>query len=156
MAQRKTAILIGLVALLGVPALAASFQRVGEVSTTFRVLGANDKIVIDAFADPRAPGVTCHLSHLETGGLNPWAENGSDASIACRQTGPITASLVELKKFEKEDVFSVSQSVFFKSMHVRRVADVQNNVIVYLTFSDTLVDGSKKHALTSVPVMPWR
>jgi CreA protein len=153
---RKFGFLIGLVGLFSIPTLAASVQRVGEVSTTFRVLGANDKIVIDAFADPRAPGVTCHLSHLETGGLNPWAENGSDASIACRQTGPITVSASDLKRFEGEDVFSVSQSVFFKSMHVRRIVDVPNNTIVYLTFSDKLIDGSKKHAITSVPIMPWR
>ena len=68
-------------------------EEVGEVSTAFKLLGANHKIVVEAFDDPDVPGVSCFVSRAKTGGIKGslgLAEDTSDASIACRQTGETT------------------------------------------------------------------
>ena len=84
------------------------------------------------------------------------AEDTSDASIACRQVGPISVNMAELKKEDGERVFSERTSLLFKTMQVVRFADVKRNVIVYLVYSDKVIEGSPKNAISSVPVMPWR
>ena len=84
------------------------------------------------------------------------AEDTSDASIACRQVGPINVNMAELKKEDGERVFSERTSLLFKTMQVVRFADVKRNVIVYLVYSDKIIEGSPKNAISSVPVMPWR
>ena len=84
------------------------------------------------------------------------AEDTSDASIACRQVGPITVNMTELKKEDGEKVFSERTSLLFKTMQVVRFADVKRNEIVYLVYSDKIIEGSPKNAISSVPVMPWR
>lgn len=145
--------LLPLAALLAAgPALA---EEVGCVSTTFRVLGANDKICIDSFKDPKVDGVVCHVSRARTGGIKGsvgLAEDTSDASIACRQVGPI-AIKGDLK--DGEDVFRESRSWLFKKLQVVRFYDKPNNTLVYLSYSDKLVDGSPKNAISTVPIMPW-
>lgn len=147
--------LAALLALLAAPAALA--DEVGCVSTTFRALGLlNDKICIDSFKDPKVDGVVCHVSRAKTGGMKGkvgLAEDTSDASIACRQVGPITL-VGELK--DGEDVFKESRSWAFKRLHVVRFHDVANNTLVYLAYSDKLVDGSPKNSISTVPVMPWR
>ena len=80
------------------------------------------------------------------------AEDTSDASIACRQVGPIT---IREKLKEGEDVFRESRSWLFKRLQVVRFYDEPNNTLVYLTYSDELVDGSPKNAISTVPIMPW-
>ncbi len=148
-----------LAALVGlIPAVALS-ETLGEVSTVFNWIGPNHKIVIEAFDDPRVKGVSCHLSRPKTGGISGavgLAEDRSDASIACRQIGPIDVNMAELKKRDGERVFTERTSLLFKSMQVVRFTDVTRNTIVYLVYSDKLIDGSPKNAITSVPVMPWR
>lgn len=162
----RTHRLLAAVALASLSATAATAaERIGEVSTTWRAFGANDKIVVEAFEDPRVPGITCYLSRVTTGGISGslgLAEDGSDASLACRQTGPVvdkTTSkpipMADLAKFDKEDAFSAAQNLWFKTMHVRRFVDQKRNTLVYLTFSDKLIDGSPKNAISSVTIMPW-
>jgi CreA protein len=139
-----------------VAASAASAQEVGCVSTTFRALGLlNDKICIDAFKDPRVDGVVCHVSRAKTGGVKGkigLAEDPTEASIACRQVGPITLH-GELK--DGEEVFKETRSWLFKTLQVVRFFDRANNTLVYLTYSDKLVNGSPKNSITTVPIMPW-
>lgn len=154
--MRLKVFLAATLAMTGV-ALAADYDEIGSVTTNFRMTGS-DKIVVEGFDDPRVPGVGCHLSRAVTGGVASWvgmAEDKSDASIACRQVGPIKVSLSELKKYDNEDAFSKSTNIFFKTMHVRRMVDVKRNTIIYLVYSDKLINGSPKNAISSVPVMPW-
>lgn len=137
----------------------ASAEEIGEVSTVHKWLSPDHKIVIEAFDDPKVPGVACHLSRAKTGGFKGAigvAEDTSDASIACRQVGPIDVNMAQLKKDDGEKVFSERTSLLFKTMQVVRFTDVKRNVIVYLVYSDRVVEGSPKNAISSVPVMPWR
>lgn len=127
----------------------------GEVSTRFRWLGPNDKIVVDAFDDPKIQGVTCHISRAETGGVKGQlgvAEDTSDAAIACRQVGPIKI-LSELK--EGERVFDERRSLLFKTLQVVRFFDRERQVLVYVAYSDRVIEGSPKNSISSVPIMKW-
>jgi len=134
-------------------------EQIGSVSTKFKLLGANDKIVIEAFDDPEIPGATCYLSRAKTGGVSGVvgvAEDTSDASIACRQIGPIT--LPEKVKNGQEDgkeVFKKSTSLLFKTLQVVRFYDAKRNVLVYLTYSDRIIEGSPKNSISIIPVTPW-
>jgi CreA protein len=139
--------------------LAALAEQIGEVSTVHNWISPDHKIVIEAFDDPKVPGIACHLSRAKTGGFKGAvgvAEDTSDASIACRQVGPIEVNIAQLKKDDGEKVFSERTSLLFKTMQVVRFTDVKRNVIVYLVYSDKIVEGSPKNAISSVPVMPWR
>ncbi|MDY0269792.1 CreA family protein [Trichloromonas sp.] len=127
----------------------------GAVSTRFRWLGPNDKIVIDGFDDPKVEGVACHISRAQTGGVKGAmgvAEDVSDAAIACRQVGPIRF-LGELK--DGEEVFDERRSLLFKELHVVRFFDRERNVLVYVAYSDRVIEGSPKNSISTVPVMPW-
>ncbi len=134
-------------------------EKIGSVSTKFKILGANDKIVIEAFDDPDIAGATCYLSRAKTGGVSGMvgvAEDTSDASIACRQIGPI--SLPEKVKNGDEDgveVFKKSTSLLFKSLQVVRFYDAKRNVLIYLTYSDRIIEGSPKNSISIIPVTPW-
>lgn len=133
----------------------AAAEDVGCVSTTFKMLGPNDKICIDSFRDPKVDGVVCHVSRAKTGGVKGavgLAEDTSDASIACRQVGPITVR-GDLK--DGEDVFKESRSWLFKKLQVVRFHDKPNNTLVYLTYSDKVIEGSPKNSISTVPIMPW-
>lgn len=138
------------------PAAGPRAAEVGCVSTTFRMLGAaNDKICVESFKDPDIAGVVCHLSRAVTGGLKGVigvAEDTSDAAIACRQTGPI-ALPPALK--DRDEVFEENRSLFFKQLHVVRFFDRANNTLVYLSYSDRVIEGSPKNAISTVPIMPW-
>lgn len=130
-------------------------NEIGEVSTAFKLLGANHKIVLEAFDDPKVQGVACFLSRAKKGGVSGTlglATDPADASIACRQTGPIKY----LDKLEAgEEVFKQRTSILFKTMQVVRFFDATRNTLVYLTYSDKLIDGSPKNSLSAVAVMPW-
>ena len=128
-------------------------EEIGSVSTVFKLLGPNDKIVIEAFDDPKVDGVTCHLSRAKKGGVTGavgLATDTSDAAIACRQVGPITIK-EELK--DGELVFNKRTSVLFKTMQVVRFMDKTRNVLVYLVYSDKLIDGSPKNSISTVPII---
>uniref|UniRef100_UPI0038CD1D22 protein CreA n=1 Tax=Desulfovibrio subterraneus TaxID=2718620 RepID=UPI0038CD1D22 len=138
---------------------AARAETIGSVSTVFKVLGANDKIVVEAFDDPDIEGVTCYLSRAKKGGISGSlgvAEDTSDASLSCRQVGPITVpERIRNKKEDGEEVFKKRTSLLFKSMQVVRFYDAKRNVIIYLTYSDRIIEGSPKNSISCVPVMPW-
>ena len=137
------------------PLVSAKAEDIGSVNTTFKVLGPDNKIVVQAFDDPDVDGVACYLSAARTGGIKGGlglAEDTSDASIACRQVGPITIK----GKFDPGDqVFSEKRSVMFKKLRVVRFLDQKRNTLVYLAYSDRLVDGSPKNSISAVPIMPW-
>ena len=127
----------------------------GSVSTRFHLLGPNDKIVVDGFDDPRVEGVACHISRAQTGGLKGGlgvAEDTSDASIACRQIGPIKID-GELKDGER--VFDERRSLLFKTLQVVRFYDQQRKVLVYVAYSNRVIEGSPKNSISSVPIMNW-
>ncbi len=127
----------------------------GSVSTRFHLLGPNDKIVVDGFDDPRVEGVACHISRAQTGGLKGGlgvAEDTSDASIACRQVGPIKID-GELKDGER--VFDERRSLLFKTLQVVRFYDHQRNVLIYVAYSNRVIEGSPKNSISSVPIMNW-
>ena len=126
------------------------------VSTTFRVVGANDKVCVSAFDDPKVPGVACYISQARTGGLKGTfglAEDPSRFSIACRQVGPVSINSASLPSEEK--VYSESTSLFFKHTHVFRIVDKKRNALVYLAISDRVIEGSPQNSISTIPVIPW-
>ena len=134
-------------------------EEIGEVSTKFRMAGPNDKIVVEVFDDPRIPGTTCYLSRAKTGGLSGavgLAEDPSDASIACRQTGPIQLPEdIANGDGDGEEVFKERESILFKTLQVVRFYDPRRHVIIYLTYSDRLLDGSPKNSISVVPIRDY-
>ncbi len=130
-------------------------EEIGSVSTVFKLLSPNDKIRIEAFDDPLVDGVTCYLSRADKGGWSGAigvAEDPSEASISCHQTGAI-----HVKQHLKpgEIVFKKHTSLVFKSMQVVRFYDAKRKALVYLVYSDKIIDGSPKNSLTAVPVEDW-
>jgi CreA protein len=138
-----------------VAAFSAQAEEIGRVSTAFKVLGSNDAIAIEAFDDPLIPGVACHLSRAKKGGVTGdlgLATNVTEASIACRQVGPIQLpSTIP----QGQAVFQEKQSILFKTMHVARFYDSKRNTLIYLVYSDKLIDGSPKNSISTVPVQRW-
>ena len=133
-------------------AFAAAAETVGEVDTVFKLIGPDHKIVIDAYDDPKVGGVTCYVSRAKTGGVSGalgLAEDKSEASIACRQVGPLSFT-EPLKK--RDEVFSERLSIMFKRLRVVRIVDVKRNALVYLSYSDRLIEGSPQNRVTAVPV----
>lgn len=150
--MKRLALAAAATAVLALPAIA---EEIGEVSTAFKLLGANHKIVVEAFDDPKVKGVSCFLSRAKTGGIRGslgLAEDLSDASIACRQTGPISYN-DELEA--GEDVFAQRTSILFKKLQVVRFYDKERNALVYLSYSDKLIEGSPKNSISAVVVAPW-
>ena len=143
---------IALGALLATVALAAHAEPIGEVDTVFKLIGPDHKIVVDAYDDPRVAGVTCYVSRAKTGGITGavgLAEDKAEASIACRQVGPISfAKPLPVQ----EEIFNERLSILFKKLRVVRMVDKSRNTLVYLTYSDRVIDGSPKNSITAVPV----
>lgn len=140
-----TALLLG-------AAAAAQAQRIGEVDTVFKFIGPDHKIVVDAYDDPKVAGVTCYVSRAKTGGIKGGlglAEDTADASIACRRTGTIS---IAKPLPQQEDMFTERISLIFKKLRVVRMVDSKRNVLVYLTYSDRVIEGSPKNSVSVVPV----
>ncbi len=135
------------------PAAAVKAELIGEVDTAFRWLGKDDRVVIEAYDDPKVRGVTCFVSRARTGGLKGTvglAEDKAEASIACRQ---VSESLHFTEKLpQQEDVFTERMSILFKRLHIVRVVDPRRNTLIYLTYSDKLIEGSPQNSVTAVPV----
>ena len=145
----KHPLIVLCVALTGVLARA---EMVGEVDTVFKLIGPDHKIVIEAYDDPKVTGVTCYVSRAKTGGLSGafgLAEDKAEASIACRQVGPV-AFAEPLKK--RDEIFTERQSILFKRLRVVRMVDSRRNTLVYLSYSDRLIEGSPQNSVTAVPV----
>ena len=138
------------------PALAADepdliFRR----STVFKWMSPNDKLATYGLDDPEVEGVACHFTVPEKGGFKGWlglAEEVSDISLACRQIGPIK---FKHKLEQGEDMFHKRRSLFFKKMQIVRGCDAKRNVLVYMVYSDRLIEGSPKNSTSTVPIMPW-
>jgi len=127
-------------------------ETLGEVNTAFKLIGPDHKIVIEAFDDPKVTGVACYVSRAKTGGVSGalgLAEDKSEASIACRQVGPI-AFKGPLPR--QEVVFDERLSFLFKKLHIVRIVDPARNALVYLTYADRLIEGSPQNSVTAVPV----
>jgi CreA protein len=132
--------------------LSANAQRIGEVDTVFKFIGPDHKIVVEAYDDPEVKGVTCYVSRAKTGGIKGGlglAEDKAEASIACRQTGPISFPK-PLK--QQDEMFSERISLVFKRLRVVRMVDATRNTLVYLTYSDRVIEGSPQNSVTAVPV----
>ena len=124
-------------------------------STVFKLLTPNDKLATYGLDDPDVEGVACHFTVPERGGVKGWlgvAEEVSDISLGCRQIGPIR---FKSKFAQGEDVFRKRRSLFFKKMQIVRGCDTKRNVLVYMVYSDRLIEGSPKNSTSSVPIMPW-
>ena len=133
-------------------ATALHAEEIGSVDTVFKFIGPDHKIVVEAFDDPGVTGVTCFISRAKTGGLKGafgLAEDKSEASIACRQVGPI-AIAKPIK--EQEEIFSERTSLIFKRQRIVRLVDPKRNTLVYLTYSDRVIEGSPQNSVTAVPV----
>jgi CreA protein len=132
-------------------AASATAEEIGSVNTHFR-LPRSDRVVVEAYDDPAVAGVTCYVSRARTGGVKGTlgvAEDPTEASIACRQVGPIHFSGT-LR--QQDDVFTERMSFIFKTLHVVRIVDPKRNTLIYLTYSDRVVSGSAKNSVTAVPI----
>lgn len=139
-------------ALLATAAPAAEADPIGAVDTVFKFIGPDHKIVVDAYDDPKVPGVTCYVSRAKTGGVKGalgLAEDRSEASISCHATGPLQFP-APLKA--QEEVFTERTSLLFKRLRVVRMVDATRNTLVYLTYSDRVIEGSPQNSVTAVPV----
>ncbi|MDM0114610.1 CreA family protein [Variovorax sp. J22R133] len=149
--MRRAACLAFALAAALVPMLSQA-ERIGDVDTAFKLIGPDHKVVVEAYDDPKVSGVTCYVSRARTGGVSGalgLAEDKAESSIACRQVGPIS---VPQPLRQQEEIFSERQSVMFKRLRVVRMVDVKRHALVYLTYSDQLVDGSPKNSITAVAV----
>ena len=137
----------------------AAAEVIGSVATRFKWVGPNDKIVVEVFQDEDIPGVACYLSRAKTGGISGAvgvAEDTSDAAIECTQIGPIQLpDEVRSGKRDGDEVFKRRTSLLFKTLQVVRFYDAPRNTLVYLTYSDRIIEGSPKNSITVVPVQPW-
>ena len=143
-----------LAAAMALPLTALAADPVGSVDTAFKLIGPDHKIVVDAYDDPKVQGVTCYVSRAKTGGIKGavgLATDTSDASIACRQVGPIAFAGGKPLP-QQEEVFSERSSILFKKLRVVRMLDKARNTLVYLSYSDKLIDGSPQNSVSVVPV----
>jgi CreA protein len=144
---------------LAVLALCASFPTIAEeidcVTTSWKLVGANHRVCVYAFDDPKIPGVTCHVSQARTGGVKGslgLAEDPSQFSLACRQVGPVA---LPPQLPDEEIAFSANTSLLFKETSIHRLVDKKRNTLVYLAISRKVIDGAPVNAISSVPVQPW-
>lgn len=145
----RQAFLLALAALVAPLAIA---ETIGEVDTVFKLIGPDHRIVVEAYDDPRVQGVTCYVSRARTGGIKGAlgvAEDRAEASIACRQVGPI---VIPRPLPQQEEVFSERMSLLFKKLRIVRMVDRERHTLVYLTYSERVIEGSPQNSVTAVPV----
>ncbi len=130
-------------------------ELIFKKTTVWRMLSPDAKLATYALDDPLVDGVACHFTVPEIGGWKGWAgfaEERSEISLACRQVGPIAFS----GTFEQgEDMYRQRRSMFFKKMQIVRGCDAARNVLVYLVYSDRIIEGSPQNSTSTVPIMPW-
>ncbi|UHC16474.1 CreA family protein [Methylobacterium currus] len=139
-------------------ALAQEPDRIFDKSTVWRPLTPNDKLVVYGIDDPDVDGVACHYTQPEKGGIKGTlglAEEVSDISLSCRQVGPVKFKNSKAKMKQGEVVFSERRSLIFKSMQIVRGCDAKRNTLIYMVYSDKVVQGSPKNSTSTVPLMPW-
>jgi CreA protein len=148
----RTHIAAALALVAGLTVSAVSAETIGAVDTAFKLIGPDHKVVVEVFDDPKVGGVSCYLSRAKTGGIKGaigLAEDKSESSVACRQVGNLSFNG---KVPKQEEVFSERASIFFKHVRVVRMVDPKRNALIYLVYSDRLIDGSPKNSVTAVPV----
>ena len=154
--RRGAAGLVAGLALLAAGSAAAQEpDRIFDKSTVWRPLTPNDKLVVYGIDDPAVAGVACWYTQPEKGGIKGTlglAEDVSDISLACRQVGPVQ---FKDKVKQGEVVFSERRSLIFKSMQIVRGCDTKRNTLIYMVYSDKVVQGSPKNSTSSVPLAPW-
>lgn len=129
----------------------ADGETIGSVKTALKLIGSNHTIEVERFEDPDVAGASCFISYAKKGGLKGafgLAEDTSDASVACRQTGAIRFDPKEIE--QQEQVFSERRSILFKNLRVVRIHDPETQTFVYLTYSNKLIDGSPKNAISAI------
>lgn len=147
-------------ALLGIMAGAWAFAaatahaetRIGAVSTNFRLLGANDKVVVERLDDPKIPDIACYASFAKTGGVKGSLGVATDPSrfaLSCIATGPVTlpAGLPA-----KQQIAAISASFLVKHFNLYRLVDPDRKAVVYLLISTKIIHGSPANAVSAVPV----
>ncbi len=140
------------ITLLLAAAASARAETIGSVDTVFKLIGPDHKIVVEAYDDPKVAGVTCYLSRARTGGIKGAlgvAEDRAEASIACRQVGPIS---IPQPIAEQEEIFNERISLVFKRLRIVRMVDAKRNALVYLTYSDRVIEGSPQNSVTALAV----
>ena len=145
--------ILGLLCLSSLWCIPASAEQIGEVDTAFKLIGANHKVLVEVFDDPAVNGISCYISRAKAGGVAGWvgwAQDKSDASVACRQSGTEMSFTKTLPV--QEEVFTEKQSFLFKRLRVVRMVDGKRRMIVYLVYSDKLIDGSPNNSITAVPI----
>ncbi len=153
----RTALLSVIAILVGASAAFAAEQPdlIFKKTTVWKFLSPDHKLATYGIDDPIVEGVACHFTVPEKGGWTGYlglAEQLSNASLACRQIGPISFK----EKFEQgEEMFRQRRSIFFKKMRIVRGCDKKRNVLVYLVYTDKLIEGSPENSTSTVPIMPW-
>ena len=140
--------------LLLIGAASARAETIGSVDTVFKLIGPDHKIVVEAYDDPQVHGVTCYLSRARTGGVKGAlgvAEDKAEASISCRQVGPIS---IPKPIAAQEEIFNERISLVFKRLRIVRMVDAKRNALVYLTYSDRVIEGSPQNSVTALAVDP--
>ena len=143
-------------AALALASATSGAEEVGSVDTEFKLIGPDHKVVVEAFDDPGVDGVACYVSRAKTGGIKGAlgvAEDPARFSVACRQVGPIRFAKPLARS---EQVFREGASLVWKHVRVVRFVDAKRNTLVYLTYSDRLIDGFPDNAVTAVPVADVR
>ena len=141
--------------LLALHSASAFSETIGCVTTEWKLIGANHKVCVESFSDPKVSGVTCHVSQARTGGVSGslgLAQDPSQFSLSCRQTGPIN---LPDKLPKNEVVFSEDTSILFKETRVVRMWDAASRTLVYLAISRKLIEGAPANSISTVPVMRW-
>ena len=145
--------------LLAAPAAMAANDDGPELifkkNTVFHLLSPDAKLGTYVIDDPQIDGVACYFTVPEQGGWAGWAgfaEQRSETSLACRQVGPVK---INAKFSQGQDIYEQRRSLFFKTMHIVRGCDPKRNVLVYLSYTDKLIDGSPQNSTSTVPLMPW-
>jgi CreA protein len=153
-------VLVGVAMIFCLPLTAHAQQAedpelIFKKNTVFHLLSPDAKLATYVIDDPQVDGVSCYFTVPEAGGWSGWAgfaEQRSETSIACRQIGPAT---IKAKFAQGENIYEQRRSFFFKTMHIVRGCDPKRNVLVYLSYTDKLVDGSPQNSTSTVPLMPW-
>lgn len=131
-------------------------EKIGCITTSWKLIGASHKVCVQAFDDPKVKGISCHISQAKKGGIAGTlglAEDPAQFSIACRQVGPI---VVSDKLPEQEVAFSNDTSILFKETKVTRLFDKKRNTLIYVAISRKLIEGSPVNSISTVPIVPWK
>ena len=153
----KTIAAAALALCVATPAMAQSDdpELIFKKTTVWRMLSPDATLATYVLDDPSVEGIACYFTVPEIGGWTGWAgfaEERSETSIACRQVGPVKITA----KFEQgEQIYRQRRSLFFKKMQIVRGCDPKRNVLVYLAYTDKLIEGSPQNSTSTVPIMPW-